>query len=73
MSSVRKVLSRGITLLLMWRMPHALTGTETQDQKSIRDHVCSVLRRENGLFTRQDMGRPLEDKRRKAQCDKEKP
>ena len=32
--------------------PHALAGTETQDQNSILDHVCSVLRRE--LLTRSE-------------------
>ena len=38
----------------MWTMPHALAGTETQDQRSIRDRVCSVQRRENGLLTRSE-------------------
>ena len=43
--------------MLMWCMPHAHDGTETQDQKSIRAHVCSVLRRQSGLLTRSETRR----------------
>ena len=39
-------------MLHMWSMLHALAGTEAQDEKSIRDLVCSVQRREHGLLTR---------------------
>ena len=72
--------TRGITLLSMWccLMP-SLAGTETKDQNSIRDHVCSILHSEGGPLTRSETrrkpvaGRPLEGKRRKTQCNKEKP
>ena len=54
MASVLKVLARGITILLMWSMPHAFARTKAQDQKSIGDLVYSVLRRENGLLMRSE-------------------
>ena len=61
----------------MWSMPHALAGTQAQDQKSIGDLVHSVLRRENGLLTRSEKWaepvaiRSLESERCKATCGKE--
>ena len=59
-------------------MTHAFARTETKDQNSIRDDVCSILHREGGLLTKSETRRkpiavrPPTSKRRKTQCDKEK-
>ena len=43
----------------MWSMLYALSESDTQNENSTRDHVCSVLCREKGLLTKgETWGKP---------------
>ena len=74
-SSVLEIRTWGINLLLVWCMPHAVAGTEKNNQNSIWGHVCSMLPRKGWLLTSRKIRRkplairPLESERRETTRD----